>query len=46
MTTLGTLNVSIVEQLTDQLGPCVLLKIPSGEKGPRTPDWQSSRRRT
>src|SRR5262245_36869350 len=30
----------IVEQLMDQLGPCVLLGIPAGEKGPRIRGWQ------
>ncbi len=29
-----------VVRIRDQLGPCVLLRIPLGEKGPRTKDWQ------
>ena len=29
-----------VVRIRDQLGPCVLLPIPLGEKGPRTKDWQ------
>ena len=31
---------NIVQQIMDRLGPCTLLKIPSGKKGPITPDWQ------
>jgi putative DNA primase/helicase len=29
-----------VARIKDQLGPCVLLAIPPGEKGPRTREWQ------
>ena len=29
-----------VDALMHRLGPCVLLRIPRGKKGPITPDWQ------
>jgi putative DNA primase/helicase len=32
--------MNIAEQILNQLGSCVLLAIPPGEKGPRTPGWQ------
>jgi hypothetical protein len=28
------------EQIMERIGPAVLLSIPRGEKGPRTPGWQ------
>ena len=32
--------MDIAEQISNQLGPCVLISIPAGEKGPRAPGWQ------
>ena len=32
-----------VVRIRDQLGPCVLLKVPIGEKGPRIRGWQRLR---
>jgi len=34
-------EMSIVEEILRQLGPCVLLSIPPGEKGPRLKGWQN-----
>ena len=39
MTAIETSEGNIVQQIMDRLGPCTLLKIPSGKKGPITPDW-------
>jgi hypothetical protein len=37
---IATMAMTPVEALMDQLGPCVLLGIPAGEKGPRIREWQ------
>jgi hypothetical protein len=33
--------MSVTEKILRQLGPCVLLSIPAGEKGPRLQGWQN-----